>query len=58
MEGGAVAQACYELSIPYVVIRIVSDSADDEAPGDYEKFCLKLAGHAIFGVLDEFLKGM
>ena len=58
MEGAAVAQACHELKIPYVVVRVVSDSADGSAHTDYEKFCNKLAGSVTFAILDEFVREM
>eukprot|EP00703_Trepomonas_sp_PC1_P001632 JAP94974.1 5'-methylthioadenosine nucleosidase, S-adenosylhomocysteine nucleosidase [Trepomonas sp. PC1] len=58
MEGAAVAQACFELKIPYVVVRVVSDSADGGAHADYEKFCNKLAGNVTFAILDEFIQQM
>ena len=38
MEGAAVAQACYEASIPCAVIRVISDGADDDADFSFEKF--------------------
>ena len=38
MEGGAIAQVCYLNDTPFVIIRIMSDEADDTAPEDYEEF--------------------
>ncbi|WP_037465375.1 5'-methylthioadenosine/adenosylhomocysteine nucleosidase [Shimazuella kribbensis] len=38
MEGAAVAHVCYFTNIPYVVIRSMSDRADQEAPVDFVKF--------------------
>lgn len=38
MEGAAVAQVCYEYQIPFVVVRIISDAADDNAVADFELF--------------------
>lgn len=38
MEGGAVAQACYLNNTPFVIIRAISDKADDSEEMSYEIF--------------------
>lgn len=38
MEGGSIAQVCYLNSIPFVVIRSISDNANNGAHMDFEKF--------------------
>ena len=38
MEGAAIAQAAYLNQIPFVIIRAISDKADDSAQMDYEEF--------------------
>lgn len=38
MEGGSIAQVCYLNAIPFVVIRSISDNANNGAHMDYEKF--------------------
>lgn len=38
MEGGAVAQVCYTLGVPCLVIRCMSDMADQTAMADLEAF--------------------
>jgi adenosylhomocysteine nucleosidase len=38
MEGAAVAQVCYELGLPCLIIRSLSDRADENALQDFEKF--------------------
>lgn len=43
MEGAAVAQTCYQFDIPCLVIRSVSDSANEEAEIDFDDFVV-LAG--------------
>ena len=43
MEGAAVAQVCYQLGIPCIVIRSISDSADDKAKTTLEMFYLQAA---------------
>ena len=43
MEGAAIAHACWLNRIPFVVIRAISDSADEEANMSYEQFVLLAA---------------
>lgn len=43
MEGGAVGQVCYEYDIPYVVIRSISDNANDEAHIDFMTYVSSVA---------------
>lgn len=38
MEGAAVAQACYMNKIPFVIVRAVSDKADEGAKVSFENF--------------------
>ncbi len=38
MEGAAVAQICYQYNIPFIIIRSISDSADENANLDIGKF--------------------
>ena len=38
MEGGSIAQVCYLNDVPFVVIRSISDNAENNAHMDYEKF--------------------
>lgn len=38
MEGGAIAQACYLNNTPFVIIRAISDKADDSEEMSYEIF--------------------
>ena len=38
MEGGAIAQAAYRNEVPFVIIRAISDKADDSADMDYPTF--------------------
>ena len=38
MEGGAIAQAAYRNEVPFVIIRAISDKADDSADMDYPSF--------------------
>ncbi|WP_446899330.1 5'-methylthioadenosine/adenosylhomocysteine nucleosidase [Clostridium sp. LBM24168] len=38
MEGGSIAQVCYLNNIPFVIIRSISDNANNGAHMEYEKF--------------------
>ena len=44
MEGAAVAQVCYEFSIPFAVIRVISDKADGQSSVNFEWFIENIAG--------------
>jgi adenosylhomocysteine nucleosidase len=44
MEGAAVAQVCYEHSIPFIIIRTISDVAGDQSHIDFPAFVAKVAG--------------
>ena len=47
MEGAAIAQACYVNEIPYLVIRAISDKADNSATMDYGEFEAKAIEHTV-----------
>ncbi|MEY8337557.1 5'-methylthioadenosine/adenosylhomocysteine nucleosidase [Lachnospiraceae bacterium 62-35] len=47
MEGAAIAQAAYLNQIPYLVIRAISDKADDSASVDYPVFEAKAIEHSV-----------
>ena len=55
MEGAAVAQVCHINSIPFLIIRTVSDKADGTAVEDYNTFKEKIAVNS-FTVCEEILK--
>lgn len=38
MEGAAIAQVCYEFDIPFIVIRTISDNANQEATFSFQAF--------------------
>ena len=38
MEAAAIAQSCHQLGLPFVVVRAVSDSADEKADISFETF--------------------
>lgn len=43
MEGAAIAQVCYEYTLPFTLLRIISDHADDNAHIDFPRFADKVA---------------
>ena len=47
MEGAAIAQAAYLNHIPFVVIRAISDKADDSATMDYPTFERQAIAHSV-----------
>jgi adenosylhomocysteine nucleosidase len=54
MEGAAVAQVCFEHNVPCVIIRTISDSANQTAAVDFEPFAKHVASNysvAIISVL-------
>lgn len=55
MEGAAVGHVCYVNSVPFAVLRAISDSADDSSHMDYGEFVL-LAAERSFNVISEFIK--
>lgn len=55
MEGAAVAQVCEEYSIPFGIIRTISDAADDTADVDFAKFTREVANKYSVGIIEDFL---
>ena len=47
MEGAAVAQAAYLNKVPYLIVRAISDKADDSAHMDYSEFEAKAVEHSV-----------
>lgn len=47
MEGAAIAQAAYLNHIPFLIIRAISDKADDSATEDYPSFEAKAIAHTV-----------
>jgi adenosylhomocysteine nucleosidase len=56
MEGAAVAQVCDEYTVPFAVVRTISDSADESAVHDFPRFAREIARHYSVGVLTRFLQ--
>lgn len=47
MEGAAVAQTAWLNNIPFLIIRAISDKADDSAEMDYEEFEARAIEHSV-----------
>lgn len=47
MEGAAIAQAAYLNNIPFLIIRAISDKADDSASMDYDEFEKKAISNSV-----------
>lgn len=56
MEGAAVAQVCYEYKLPYTIVRIVSDTADDGSESDFLGFSTQIAAPYAKAVLQHLLQ--
>ena len=56
MEGAAVAQVCFEYEIPFSIIRIISDKANDNAHIDFPLFAKEVASHYALGILQYYCK--
>jgi adenosylhomocysteine nucleosidase len=53
MEGAAVAQVCYEYQIPFTIIRIISDAADEHSVIDFPAFINKVASKYSLGIIKQ-----
>jgi adenosylhomocysteine nucleosidase len=56
MEGAAVAQVCFELGIPFAVIRTISDNANETAATDFMAFVKNVASRYAFGIIENFCR--
>jgi adenosylhomocysteine nucleosidase len=57
MEGAAIAQAAYLNKIPFLIIRAISDKADDSATEDYPTFEAKAISHSV-KLVEEIVKNI
>lgn len=51
MEGAAVAQVCFELGVPFAVVRTISDNANEDAPTDFMRFVKSVAARYAFHIV-------
>jgi len=58
MEGGAVAQICYENDVKFAVFRVISDKADEHANFSFERFVDKAARKFTKGIIKYFIKNI
>lgn len=56
MEGGAVAQVCFEFDAPVAVLRVVSDRADHDAPVDFQRFVAGVAAIMTAQIASRFIQ--
>lgn len=56
MEGAAVAQVCKAFDIPFVIIRTISDSANNDAPVDFLKFIDDIASVYSIAIIEKYFK--
>ena len=54
-EGAAVAQVCEEYSMPFGIVRTISDAADENASHDFPRFSREIAGTYSLGILARFV---
>ena len=55
MEGGAIAQVCTLCGVPFAVLRVLSDTADGNAPESFETFEKKTADLSA-AIVEEFIE--
>lgn len=55
MEGAAIAQTAYRNGVPFVIVRAISDKADDSAQMDYPSF-ERLAAHRCAEITEQLAK--
>lgn len=58
MEGAAVAQVCFELGVPFAVIRTISDNANEDAATDFMRFVKTVAAQYAFHIVRRFCRNM
>jgi len=54
MEGAAVAQVCFELGVPFAVIRTISDNANEDAATDFMRFVKSVASRYAFHIVKRY----
>ena len=57
MEGAAVAQVCHDFGRPFGVLRTISDRADDDAHGDFQRFVRDVAAPYSRDIVRATLRG-
>ncbi len=57
MEGASIAHVCYLNKVPFLIIRAISDKADDSAHEDYPSFQKKAIKHSV-NLVREMIKNI
>ncbi len=57
MEGAAIAQVCYQFNKPFVIVRAMSDVADEEAGVSFDEFIIE-AGKKSGEMVKELVKNL
>jgi adenosylhomocysteine nucleosidase len=55
MEGGAIGQACFVNEVPFIALRTISDSADENAAFNFEEFA-KTSADLAFEIMIKYIK--
>ena len=56
MEGAALAQVCFDVGLPFAVVRTVSDRADDAAHVDFGRFVKTVASRYTLAIIRRCLR--
>jgi adenosylhomocysteine nucleosidase len=56
MEGAAVAQVCFEYNIPFVIIRTISDTANESSAIDFNEFVNQVASKFGVAIIQALIK--
>lgn len=56
MEGGAVGQVCFEYGVKYVVVRSISDAANDSAHIDFNQYINSVSRHYGLAIVTSIVK--
>lgn len=51
MEAAAIAQVCHQFQVPFVIIRSLSDNANNDSPVDFDSYIIKAGHHSALMVL-------
>lgn len=57
MESGAIAQTCWKHGVPFISLRVISDTAGEDHQGEYDNFW-KSAADSSFSAVKAFLKNL
>ena len=57
MESAAVGQVCHEYSVPFTVVRTISDAADESATHAFPLFVSEVASAYSRGILKQLFRG-